>query len=293
MAISASKVKELREKTGAGMMDCKKALTETDGNMEEAVAFLREKGIAKAAKKAERVAAEGLANVKVDGNKAVIVEINAETDFVAKNENFQKVVSTVSQHLLDHQPSDVDTALAQKTEGGDTLEQYITEQIATIGEKISLRRFTVVEKTETQAFGAYLHMGGSIAVLAVVDGTTDESVAKDIAMHVAAIKPTYVTRDEVPEEEVNKEREILKQQALNEGKPEKIVEKMVEGRLKKFFQQVTLLDQEFVKDSDQTVEQYMKSQNATVSSFIRYEVGEGMEKKEENFADEVMSQVKE
>ncbi|QQK76356.1 elongation factor Ts [Salicibibacter cibarius] len=293
MAISASKVKELREKTGAGMMDCKKALTETDGNMEEAVAFLREKGIAKAAKKAERVAAEGLANVKVDGNKAVIVEINAETDFVAKNENFQQVVATISQHLLDHQPSDVETALAQKTEGGDTLEQYITEQIATIGEKISLRRFAVVEKTENQAFGAYLHMGGSIGVLAVVDGTTDESVAKDVAMHVAAIKPTYVSRDEVPEEEVNKEREILKQQALNEGKPEKIVEKMVEGRLKKFFQQVTLLDQEFVKDSDQTVEQYVKSQNATVSSFIRYEVGEGMEKKEENFADEVMSQVKE
>ena len=292
MAISASKVKELREKTGAGMMDCKKALTETDGNMEEAVAFLREKGIAKAAKKAERVAAEGLANVKVDGNKAVIVEINAETDFVAKNENFQKVVSNISQHVLDQQPSDVETALGQKTEGGDTLEQYINEQIATIGEKISLRRFAVVEKTENQAFGAYLHMGGSIGVLALVDGTTDESVAKDIAMHVAAIKPTYVTRDEVPEEEVNKEREILKQQALNEGKPEKIVEKMVEGRLKKFFQQVTLLDQEFVKDSDQTVEQYVKSQNATVSSFIRYEVGEGMEKKEENFADEVMSQVK-
>ncbi|AXF55111.1 translation elongation factor Ts [Salicibibacter kimchii] len=292
MAISASKVKELREKTGAGMMDCKKALTETDGNMEEAVAFLREKGISKAAKKADRVAAEGLANVKVDGNKAVIVEINAETDFVAKNENFQKAVSTISQHLLDQQPNDLEMALAQTTEGGVTLEQYINEQIATIGEKISLRRFAVVEKTENQAFGAYLHMGGSIGVLAVVDGTTDESVAKDIAMHVAAIKPTYVSRDEVPEEEVNNEREILKQQALNEGKPENIVEKMVEGRLKKFFQQVTLLDQEFVKDSDQTVEQYVKSQNAAVTSFIRYEVGEGMEKKEENFADEVMSQVK-
>ncbi|QDI90275.1 elongation factor Ts [Salicibibacter halophilus] len=292
MAISASKVKELREKTGAGMMDCKKALTETDGNMEEAVAFLRERGIAKAAKKADRVAAEGLANVKVEGNKAVIVEINAETDFVAKNENFQKVVSTISDHLLAHQPNDVETALAQKAEGGETLEQYITEQIATIGEKISLRRFAIVEKTENQAFGAYLHMGGSIGVLALVDGTTDESVAKDVAMHVAAIKPTYVSRDEVPEEEVNKEREILKQQALNEGKPEKIVEKMVEGRLKKFFQQVTLLDQEFVKDSDQTVEQYVKSQDAAVSSFIRYEVGEGLEKKEENFADEVMSQMK-
>ncbi|MBB6449281.1 elongation factor Ts [Geomicrobium halophilum] len=293
MAISAKMVKELREKTGAGMMDCKKALAETDGDMEEAVAFLREKGISKAAKKADRVAAEGLTNVKTEGNKAVIVEINAETDFVAKNENFQKMVDTVSHHLLTNEPADLDTAFSQTVEGGNTLEHYINEQIATIGEKISLRRFAVVHKTDNQAFGAYLHMGGQIGVLSVLDGTTDETLAKDIAMHVAAIKPNYVSRDEVPEEEANNEREILKQQALNEGKPEKIVEKMVEGRMKKFFEQVCLLDQEFVKDSDQTVEQYVNSQNASVSSFIRFEVGEGLEKREDNFADEVMSQVKE
>ncbi|SDI94351.1 translation elongation factor Ts [Natribacillus halophilus] len=293
MAISASKVKELREKTGAGMMDCKKALTETDGNMDDAVAFLRERGIAKAAKKAERVAAEGLASVKIEGDKAIIVEINAETDFVAKNENFQQAVDAIAHHLLVNEPSDVETALTQTIEGGsDTLEHYITEQIATIGEKISLRRFTIFHKTDNQAFGAYLHMGGSIGVLTLLDGTDDEDVAKDVAMHVAAIKPNYVSRDEVPAEEVDKERDILKQQALNEGKPEKIVEKMVEGRLKKFFQQVTLLDQEFVKDSDQTVEEYVKSQNASVTSFIRYEVGEGIEKNDDNFADEVMSQIK-
>lgn len=291
MAISASMVKELREKTGAGMMDCKKALTETNGDIEKAIDYLREKGMAKAEKKADRIAAEGLASVVSEGNKAVIVEVNAETDFVAKNENFQALVQTIAKHLLATAPKNTEEALQSKMDDG-TLEDYINSQIAKIGEKISLRRFEVVEKSDNAAFGTYLHMGGRIGVLTVLEGTTDEEVAKDVAMHVAAINPKYVSREEVPEEEVNREREVLKQQALNEGKPEKIVEKMVEGRMNKFFEQVCLLDQEFVKDSDQKVGKYVKSKGASVKSFVRYEVGEGMEKREENFADEVASQMK-
>lgn len=292
MAISASMVKELREKTGAGMMDCKKALTETDGNMEEAVNYLREKGISKAAKKADRVAAEGLTYVTNEGNKAVIVEVNAETDFVAKNENFQNLVQHIAGFLLEKEPADVEAALSEEMENGATLEAYINDQIAKIGEKISLRRFEIIQKDDNAAFGAYLHMGGRIGVLTVLEGTTEEDLAKDIAMHVAAINPSYVSRDEVPAEETEKERELLKQQALNEGKPENIVEKMVEGRLNKYFEQICLLDQEFVKDSDQKVGKYVKSKGASVKTFVRYEVGEGMEKREDNFAEEVMSQVK-
>lgn len=291
MAITAKMVKELREKTGAGMMDCKKALTETNGDIEKAIDYLRKKGISQAEKKADRIAAEGLAYVVTEGNKAAIVEVNAETDFVAKNETFQTLVQNVANHLLKTAPSDVESAL--KTEMGDgTLEDYINEQIAKIGEKISLRRFEVVEKSDDAVFGTYLHMGGRIGVLTVLKGTTDEELAKDIAMHVAAINPTYVHREEVPQEEADREREILKQQALNEGKPEKIVEKMVEGRMNKYFEQVCLLDQEFVKDSDQKVGKYVESKGAMVKSFVRYEVGEGMEKREENFADEVASQMK-
>ncbi|SFE38528.1 translation elongation factor Ts [Alteribacillus iranensis] len=292
MAITASMVKELREKTGAGMMDCKKALTETDGDMDKAIDYLREKGISKAAKKADRIAAEGLAYVESEGNRAVIVEVNAETDFVAKNENFQTLVDTVASFLLEKNPADVEAALAGEMENGTTLESYINDQIAKIGEKISLRRFQVVEKEDNAAFGEYLHMGGRIGVLSVLEGTTDADLAKDIAMHVAAINPNYISRDEVPAEEADREREVLKQQALNEGKPEKIVEKMVEGRLNKYFEQICLLDQEFVKDTDQKVGKYVESKGASVKTFIRYEVGEGMEKRDDDFADEVMSQVK-
>ncbi|PYZ98039.1 elongation factor Ts [Alteribacter lacisalsi] len=292
MAISAKMVKELREKTGAGMMDCKKALTESDGDMDKAVDFLREKGIAKAAKKADRVAAEGLTAVKSEGNTGVIVEINSETDFVAKNENFQNLVSSVADHVLANKPADVEQALGQDYEGSDgTLQNFINDQIAKIGEKISLRRFEIAEKTDSQSFGEYLHMGGRIGVLTVVEGA-DSDVAKDVAMHVAAINPRYVGRDAVSEEEVNREREVLKQQALNEGKPEKIVEKMVEGRLGKFFEEICLNEQAFVKDSDQKVGKYVESKGGSVVSFARFEVGEGMEKREDNFAEEVMSQVK-
>ena len=291
MAITAQMVKELREKTGAGMMDCKKALTETNGDMEKAIDFLREKGIAKAAKKSDRIAAEGLTSILTEGNQAVILEVNSETDFVAKNEGFQTLVKELSEHLLRHNPATVDEALAQSMDNGATVADYINAAIAKIGEKLTLRRFTIVSKTDKDAFGAYLHMGGRISVLTVLEGTTDEDAAKDVSMHIAALNPKYVSRDQVSQDEVEHERQVLTQQALNEGKPENIVAKMVEGRLGKYFEDICLLDQTFVKNPDQKVRQFVESKGATVREFIRYEVGEGIEKREDNFAEEVMNQV--
>lgn len=292
MAITAQMVKELREKTGAGMMDCKKALQETDGDMENAIDFLREKGIAKAAKKADRIAAEGLTSIQTDGNEAVVLEVNSETDFVAKNEGFQTLVKELALHLLKNKPANVEEASAQKMENGATVADHINAAIAKIGEKLSLRRYEIKTKTDNDAFGAYLHMGGRIAVLTVLEGTTDAAAAKDVAMHIAALNPKYVSRDQVSQDEVEHEREVLTQQALNEGKPEKIVAKMVEGRLGKYFEDVCVLDQTFVKNPDQKVRQFVESKGATVREFVRYEVGEGLEKREENFAEEVMNQVK-
>jgi elongation factor Ts len=292
MAITAQMVKELREKTGAGMMDCKKALTETNGDMEKAVDFLREKGIASAAKKADRIAAEGTTFILTEGNEAVILEVNAETDFVAKNEAFQTLVKELAEHLLKNKPASVEEALEQTMENGATVSNHINAAIAKIGEKLTLRRFVVSSKTDNDAFGAYLHMGGRIAVLTVLEGTTDAAAAKDVAMHIAALNPKYVSRDQVSQEEVEHERQVLTQQALNEGKPEKIVVKMVEGRLGKYFEDVCVLDQTFVKNPDQKVRQFVESKGATVREFVRYEVGEGLEKREENFAEEVMNQIK-
>ncbi|MGG1679751.1 translation elongation factor Ts [Neobacillus sp. NRS-1170] len=291
MAVTAQMVKELREKTGAGMMDCKNALTETNGDMDQAIDWLREKGISKAAKKADRIAAEGLAAISVEGNNAVILEVNSETDFVAKNEGFQTLVQELSAHLLKNKPASVEEATAQTMENGATVEEHINTAIAKIGEKLSLRRFTVVSKTDNDAFGAYLHMGGRIAVLTVLEGTTDASAAKDVSMHIAALNPKYVSRDQVSQDEIERERQVLTQQALNEGKPENIVAKMVEGRLGKYFEDVCVLDQTFVKNPDQKVRQFVESKGATVREFIRYEVGEGIEKREDNFAEEVMNQV--
>ncbi|MDR6124187.1 elongation factor Ts [Bacillus sp. SLBN-46] len=291
MAVTAQMVKELREKTGAGMMDCKKALTETDGDMEKAIDFLREKGIAKAANKADRIAAEGLTSILVDGNEAVILEVNSETDFVAKNEAFQALVKEIAEHLLKNKPATVEEAATQTMENGATVADHINAAIAKIGEKLSLRRFAVVSKTDNDAFGAYLHMGGRISVLTVLEGTTDADAAKDISMHIAALKPKYVSRDQVSQEEVERERQVLTQQALNEGKPENIVAKMVEGRLGKYFEDVCVLDQTFVKNPDQKVRQFVESKGATLREFVRYEVGEGIEKREDNFAEEVMNQV--
>lgn len=292
MAITAQMVKELREKTGAGMLDCKKALTETDGDMDKAIDFLREKGIASAAKKGDRIAAEGLTYVVTEGNDAVILEVNSETDFVAKNEAFQALVKELAAHVLNNKPATVEEASSQTMENGATVADHINASIAKIGEKLTLRRFTVLSKTDNDAFGAYLHMGGRISVLSVLEGTTDSSAAKDVSMHIAALKPKYVSRDQVSQEEVEHERQVLTQQALNEGKPEKIVEKMVEGRLGKYFEDVCVLDQTFVKNPDQKVRQFVESKGATIREFVRYEVGEGIEKREDNFAEEVMNQIK-
>ncbi|MCM3672977.1 MULTISPECIES: translation elongation factor Ts [Peribacillus] len=292
MAITAQLVKELREKTGAGMMDCKKALVQTEGDMEKAIDFLREKGIAKAANKGDRIAAEGLTSIVVEGNQAVILEVNSETDFVAKNEGFQTLVKELAAFLLANKPESVEAALEQTMENGAKVADHINAAVAKIGEKLTLRRFQVVSKTDNDAFGAYLHMGGRISVLSVLEGTTDEEAAKSVSMHIAAINPKYISRDQVDASELEREREVLTQQALNEGKPEKIVAKMVEGRINKFYEEICVNEQAFVKNPDQKVGQFVESKGGKIQSFVRYEVGEGLEKRQENFAEEVMNQVK-
>ncbi|WP_097037452.1 translation elongation factor Ts [Lactiplantibacillus plantarum] len=288
--ISAAQVKELRDKTGVGMMDAKKALVETEGDMEKAVDVLREKGVAKAEKKSGRVAAEGIAAVAIKDNKAAIVEINCETDSVASTDKFKNLVTEVADKIAEEEPDSVDDALALKTANG-TVKDDVIETTQVTGEKISLRRFQVVEKGADQSFGSYIHNGGQIAALVVLDGA-DSATAKDVAMHVAAINPEYVNREQVPADRLAHEKDVLVKEALNEGKPEKIVEKMVEGRLNKWLSEISLDDQEFVKDSDQTVAHFVESKGGKVSSFIRFEVGEGIEKKADNFIDEVMNQIK-
>lgn len=288
--ISAAQVKELRDKTGVGMMDAKKALVETEGDMEKAVDVLREKGVAKAEKKSGRVAAEGIAAVAIKDNKAAIVEINCETDSVASTDKFKNLVTEVADKIAEEEPASVDDALALKTANG-TVKDDVIETTQVTGEKISLRRFQVVEKGADQSFGSYIHNGGQIAALVVLDGA-DSATAKDVAMHVAAINPEYVNCEQVPADRLAHEKDVLVKEALNEGKPEKIVEKMVEGRLNKWLSEISLDDQEFVKDSDQTVAHFVESKGGKVSSFIRFEVGEGIEKKADNFIDEVMNQIK-
>lgn len=288
--ITASLVKELRERTGAGMMDCKKALTQTDGNIEAAIDYLRENGIAKAAKKADRIAAEGLSYIEVKGNKAVILEINSETDFVAKNEKFVALVKNVANAILAAEPKSLEEALQVQADGG-TVEAVINEGIATIGEKLSLRRFEVLTKTDADSFGAYSHMGGRIGVLTLVEGSTDEQAAKDVAMHIAALAPRYLDESEVPADVLEHEKKVLTEQALNEGKPANIVEKMIVGRINKFLEEITVVKQKFVKDDSLTVEKFVASKGGKLAKFVRYEVGEGIEKREDNFAEEVMSQV--
>ena len=290
MEVTASMVKDLREQTGAGMMDCKKALSETNGDINAAIDYLREKGIAKAAKKESRIAAEGLANVYINGNKAVILEVNSETDFVSKNEEFTSMLDTIGNTILNSNAKTVEEALELPCEEG-TIKDLIIAKTAKIGEKLSLRRIEVVEKTDDETFGSYLHMGGKIAVLTVLTGANEE-VAKDVAMQAAAMKPEFVREDEIPTDRVEKERAIFKEQAMNEGKPAEIAEKMVEGRLKKFFKEICLVSQSFIKNGDIDVATYVKNNGGEVKSMIRYEVGEGMEKRNDNFAEEVMNQVK-
>ena len=287
--ITANMVKELRETTGAGMLDCKKALTETNGNMEEAITWLREKGISKAAKKQTRIAAEGLAKAVFDGNKAVIVEVNSETDFVAKNPEFTGLVEAIANAILNSGVKSMEEAMKLEV-NGNTIENLIVDKTATIGEKLSFRRFELIEKEDNQVFGTYSHMGGKIVTLAVLEGT-DEEVAKYVAMQIAAMRPLYLDKDSVPADRVEKEREILTEQAENEGLDANKLPMIVNGRLNKFYEEVCLLDQGFVKENKMKVSKYVESKNMKVLSFVRYEVGEGMEKKEENFADEVAKQI--
>lgn len=287
--VTANMVKELRELTGAGMLDCKKALTETNGNMEEAVTWLREKGISKAAKKQTRIAAEGLATSKIDGNSAVLVEVNSETDFVAKNPEFVSLVEGIANVILEKKPSSMEEALELDIDG-TSINEAIINKTATIGEKLSFRRFELVEKSDNQVFGTYSHMGGKIVTLALLEGN-DSEVAKDVAMQIAAMRPLYLDKDSVPSERIEKERAILTEQAENEGLDANKLPMIVNGRLNKFFEEVCLVDQGFVKENKMKVSKYVESKNMKILSFVRYEVGEGMEKKEENFADEVAKQI--
>ena len=291
--ITAALVKELREKTGAGMMDCKKALTETDGDIAKAIDWLRQKGISKAAKKADRIAAEGLSKVVIDGNKAIVVEINSETDFVAKNEQFLELLDKTCKTLINANATSVEEALTVAVDGG-TLNDLFVNATATIGEKITLRRFEVLTKTDDQVFGAYMHMGGKISAVVVANGAKAD-VAKDMAMQVASMNPQYVSRANMPaevvEHETNVQKEILKNDPKLASKPEKVLAGIIEGRVSKTLQEMCLVDQLFFKNQDIKCGQYLKENGMEVVSCVKYTVGEGLEKREENFAEEVAKQM--
>lgn len=293
--ITASQVKELREKTGAGMMDCKKALTECDGDMAKAVDWLREKGISKAAKKEGRIAAEGLTRVATKGNTGILFEVNSETDFVAKNEQFLHLLDVIQNAILDTKAADVDAVLTTSTPEG-TIADLITNATATIGEKITFRRVSVVEKADDEFFGSYMHMGGKISALAVLKGETNETVAKNIAMQVASMAPTYVSQSDIPGDVVEHERELqlqmMKADPKMAGKPEKVLQGILKGKVDKHFKDQCLLDQEFFLDPKKKVANFLKDNKVELVSFVRYQTGEGIEKREENFAEEVMSQIK-
>jgi len=288
--ITASMVKELREKTGAGMLDCKKALEANNGDINASIDWLREKGISKAAKKADRIAAEGIAAILTKGNKAVIIEVNAETDFVAKNEKFTGMVSEILETIINSNATTLEDAMKLETSEG-TVEDLIVARTATIGEKLSFRRVEVVTKKDSESFGDYIHMGGKIAVLTVVDNASSE-VAKDVAMHAAAMKPNYVKSEDVPTEVLDKEKEIMREQLLNEGKPADRIENILVGKVRKYYEEVCLENQIFVKaENKETVADFVKNNGGTITTMIRFEVGEGMQKREENFADEVAKQM--
>jgi len=288
--ITASMVKELREKTGAGMLDCKKALEANNGDINASIDWLREKGISKAAKKADRIAAEGIAAILTKGNKAVIIEVNAETDFVAKNEKFTGMVSEILETIINSNATTLEDAMKLETSEG-TVEDLIVARTATIGEKLSFRRVEVVTKKDSESFGDYIHMGGKIAVLTVVDNASSE-VAKDVAMHAAAMKPAYVKSTDVPTDVLDKEKDIMREQLLNEGKPADRIENILVGKVRKYYEEVCLENQIFVKaENKETVADFVKNNGGTITTMIRFEVGEGMQKREENFADEVAKQM--
>lgn len=294
MAITAKQVKELREKTGAGMMDCKKALTANDGDIAKAIDWLREKGIAKAAKKEGRIAAEGLTRVAVSGNTAVLFEVNSETDFVSKNEQFLSLLDKIQAAVLANKPADEKAALELSTEEG-TISDLITNATATIGEKISLRRVQVVTKEDNQFFGSYMHMGGKISALVVLSGKEDATVAKNLAMQVASMSPSYVSQKDIPAEIVEHERQLqlsmMQQDPKMANKPEKVLEGILKGKVDKHFKDQCLVEQEYIFGEKQKVSQFLKESQADVVSFVRYAAGEGIEKREENFAEEVAAQM--
>ncbi|MCI1290686.1 MAG: translation elongation factor Ts [Lactobacillus sp.] len=288
--ITAKLVKELRDRTGAGMMDCKKALVKADGDIEKAIDILRENGSAKAAKKSARIAAEGLAEYAIDGNDAVLVEVNSETDFVSSNDKFKKLVNYITASLLKNKPADLKAALAAPM-GDGTIQDAITNLTAVIGEKLTLRRFQLVSKKDDEIFGAYKHNGGAIAALVTMKGGSEEA-AKNIAMHVAAINPEYLNKDSVPADELKRQTEVFTKETEQEGKPAKIVPMIVKGRVNKYLSEICLVDQPYVKDDKQTVAEYAKSvNNGVVTNFVRYEVGEGIAKRQEDFAAEVAEQM--
>ena len=288
--VTASLVKELREKTGAGMLDCKKALEANEGNIEASIDWLREKGISKAAKKADRIAAEGVAAILTKGNKAAIIEVNSETDFVAKNEKFTGMVNDILETIIESDAKSLEEVLELSC-GEGTINDLITSMTATIGEKLSLRRFEIVTKSDDEVFGDYIHMGGKIAVLIVLNGANSE-VAKDVAMHAAAMKPAYVKESDVPTDVLDKEKEIMKEQLLNEGKPEDKIENILKGKVRKYYEEVCLENQIFVKaENKESVATFVKNNGGSIVDMIRYEVGEGMQKREENFAEEVAKQM--
>ena len=291
--ITANQVKELRERTGAGMMDCKKVLTETNGDEEKAIELLRERGLSKAAKKSGRIAAEGLAAAYISDDKkvGVVIEVNAETDFVAKNEEFKAFVADVAKQVATKNPANVEELLAQESmaENGKTVQEVLTNKIATIGENMSIRRFERFE-TENGTIATYIHGDGKIAVLVEMENA-DETLAKDVCMQIAAARPEYLDRASVPADRVEKEMEILKAQAMNEGKPAEIAEKMVQGRIGKFYGEICLVEQPFVKNPDEKVGKMVEGKGAKIVRFARLEKGEGLEKREENFAEEVAKQI--
>lgn len=288
--ITAKLVKELRDRTGAGMMDCKKALVQADGDIEKAIDILRENGSAKAAKKSARIAAEGLAEYAIDGNDAVLVEVNSETDFVSSNDKFKKLVNDITASLLKNKPTDLKAALAAPM-GDGTIQDAITNLTAVIGEKLTLRRFQLVSKQDDEVFGAYKHNGGAIAALVTMKGGSEDA-AKNIAMHVAAINPEYLNKDSVPADELKRQTEVFTKETEQEGKPAKIVPMIVKGRVNKYLSEICLVDQPYVKDDKQTVAEYAKSvNNGVVTNFVRYEVGEGIAKRQEDFAAEVAEQM--
>ena len=289
--MDASLIKKLEDMTNAGLMDCKKALEENNENIDEAIKWLREKGISKAAKKQDRIAAEGLSKILVEGNKAVIVEVNCETDFVAKNEKFNAFIDRLCKTLINSDAKTMEEALALTEEDGSTINDDVINMTATIGEKISFRRFNIFEKNDNQTFGEYTHMGGKITTLTLIDGDNKE-VANDVAMHLAAMNPKYVSREAVPASDIEEESKVLKEQAINEGKPAEIAEKMVAGRINKYYKDIVIVEQEFVKNPDITVGTYLSNNNSKLVDMIRYEVGEGIEKRKDDFVSEVMEQMK-